>query len=199
MLTGQSVWHVNQDIGKVFSSNSLSGYYNNLTEKVTKMPQYLDNEDLPQLNLAGGKYVYFPVAIFQYGLGCYDLYLQKNDSKYFKKFLQCAYWAYDNIDTIGRWNNFFYIYPEHPYGAMAQGEGVSLMLRAYKETKDEKFLSTSKKAIEYMLLPLEKGGTTKYDGEDVIFMEYSALFVDLQAVCHIIKMTSVMIIFKINI
>lgn len=175
MLTGQSVWHVNQDIGKFYSSVKLCGYYNNLTEKVTRMPDYLDSEELPQLNLAGGKFVYFPVAIFQYGLGCYDLYLQTSEEKYLKKFLQCANWAYEHLDKQGRWNNFFYVYPNNPYGAMAQGEGVSLMLRAYVETQDERFYIASKQAIDFMLSPIEKGGTTIYKNDKVIFMEYTHL------------------------
>lgn len=175
MLIGKSAWHVNQNVGEYFSSHELCGYYNNMTEKVTIMPQFLDNDDFPQLNLAGGKLVYFPVAIFQYGLGCYDLYLETNEDKYLSKVLQCADWAYRHLDEKGRWNNFFYIYPEHPYGAMAQGEGVSLMLRAYKVTNDNKFLSASKRAIDFMLQPIEAGGTTIYSENDVIFAEYTHL------------------------
>ena len=41
MVTGKSVLHVNQDIGKCFSTEEVKGYYNNLTEKVTMQPQLL--------------------------------------------------------------------------------------------------------------------------------------------------------------
>ena len=75
MLTGQSVWHVNQDLGKIFAKDEIRGYYNNMIEKVVKMPELLENDDLPKLNLENCKFTYFPVAIFQYGLGCYDLFL----------------------------------------------------------------------------------------------------------------------------
>ena len=70
MLTGKSVWHVNQDMGKCFEKDEILGYYNNMVEKVTKMPELLDSTELPKLNLENGKFTYFPVAIFQYGLGC---------------------------------------------------------------------------------------------------------------------------------
>ena len=73
MLTGKSVWHVNQDIGKCFAKDEIRGYYNNMTEKVTRMPDLLDSDEMPKLNLAEVKFTYFPVAIFQYGFGCYDV------------------------------------------------------------------------------------------------------------------------------
>ena len=173
MLTGKSVWHVNQDIGKHFSKNELCGYYNNMKEKVTKMPELLHSSELPKLNLEGGKFTVFPVAIFQYGLGCYDLYLETHEECYIKKYMQCVEWAIENQDKKGRWNNFSHYSPEYPYGSMAQGEGASLLLRAYKHTKDSSFIEASKKAIDFMLLPIEKGGTAKYVNNDIYLMEYT--------------------------
>lgn len=173
MLTGKSVWHVNQGIGKYFTKDEIRGYYNNMIEKVTKMPELLDNEDLPMLNLEGGKFTYFPVAIFQYGLGCYDLYIQTKDERYINKFMQCARWTLEHQDDDGRWNNFSHYCPQTPYSAMAQGEGASLFVRAYVYTHEQRYLDAAKMAIDYMLLPLEEGGTTKYKGDDAYLMEYT--------------------------
>ena len=106
MLSGKSVWHVNQDIGKCFLKDEIKGYYNNMTEKVTKVPELLNSDELPKLNLKGGKFTFFPVAIFQYGLGAYDLYLQTHDERYVRKFMQCVDWAIEHEDEKGRWNNF---------------------------------------------------------------------------------------------
>lgn len=173
MLSGRSIDHVNQDKGKCFSPTEIRGYYNNLTEKVTKNPAILDSDDLPMVYPENQEPIYFPVAIFQYGLGAYDLYLQTKEEKYLTKFLQCVEWSVNNIDDQGRWNNFFFYTPDTPYGAMAQGEGASLLIRAYKHTGDEKYLEKAKEAIDFMLLPLEEGGTTKYDGKDAYLMEYT--------------------------
>lgn len=172
MLTGKSVWHVNQDKGKCFSTDCIKGYYNNMTEKVTKMPELLEGDELPKLEVKGEK-VEMPVAIFQYGLGAYDLFLQTGEDKYEKKFKEAVNWAMSHIDEHGRWNNFFYVYPDYPYGAMAQGEGVSLLLRAYIHTRDEQYLSAAKKAVDFMLIPVKDGGTTIYEGEDLILAEYT--------------------------
>lgn len=173
MLAGKSVWHVNQDIGKCFSKDRVSGYYNNMTEKVTKMPELLESDELPKLNLEDGSFTFFPVAIFQYGLGAYDLFIQTSDDRYERKFIQCVEWAIDNQDAKGRWNNFSHFCPETPYSAMAQGEGASLLVRAYKHIGKPEYLNAAKKAIDFMLLPLEDGGTTKYEREDAYLMEYT--------------------------
>ena len=173
MLTGKSVWHVNQDLGKYFSKDEIRGYYNNMIEKVTKMPELLENDELPKLNLDGGQSTCFPVAIFQYGLGAYDLYLETKDKRYEKKFLQCVDWTIEKQDKEGRWNNFSHYSPDTPYSAMAQGEAVSLLVRAYKHTEDIKYLNAAKKALDYMLLPLEEGGTTKYENDAMYLMEYT--------------------------
>lgn len=173
MLTGKSVWHVNQDIGKCFAKDEIRGYYNNMMEKVTKMPELLNNTELPKLNLENGKFTYFPVAIFQYALGCYDLYLRTKEESYIRKFIQCVEWTLTHQDDGGRWNNFSHYCPKTPYGAMAQGEAASVLVRAYVYTKEQKYLDAAKKAIDFMLLPLNEGGTTKYEGEDAFLMEYT--------------------------
>ena len=174
MLTGKSVWHVNQDIGKSFAIDSLKGYYNNMTEKVSKLPELLESDRLPLLEV-GKNQVEMPVTIFQYGLGAYDLFLQCGDEKYLKKFMQCVKWTLLHQDNKGRWNNFFHVCPDNPYGAMAQGEGASLLLRAFVYTGEEKYFVAAKKAIDYMLLSVTEGGTTLYDNEEVLFAEYTHL------------------------
>ena len=173
MLSGKSIDHVNQNRGKCYSINDVKGYYNNLTEKVLNNPTILDTEELPLLLTEKNEKIHFPVAIFQYGLGAYDLYLLTGDKRYLKKFNQCVKWAVDHIDNEGRWNNFFFYSPEHPYGAMAQGEGASLLIRAYLNSGEERFLRLAQSAIDFMLLPLEDGGTTKYETDGAYLMEYT--------------------------
>ena len=175
MLTGKSVLHVNQDLGKIFSCTEVRGYYNNMTEKVLMEPQLVDSDQMPETIQPGGIKIIFPVAVFQYALGCYDLYLQTSDKRYLRKFLQMAEWTLDNQDAQGRWENFKHAYPKHPYGAMAQGEAASLLIRAYKETDNEKYLEAAKRAIDFMLTPDDKGGTALYRDNELILMEYTHL------------------------
>ncbi|MFF2447139.1 D-glucuronyl C5-epimerase family protein [Neobacillus sp. NPDC058068] len=172
MLNGKSILHVNQGIGKIYSKSGIKGYYNDLTEKVTKGDN-LNEVKLPILELEDGSKVLFPIAIFQYGLGSYDLYLLENKQLYLNKFKLCVDWAINNQQKDGSWSNFFFVHSNAPYSAMAQGEGVSLLLRAYKEFNDEKYLFGAKKAIDFLLTPLDLGGTTKYFNGEVFLQEYT--------------------------
>lgn len=170
MLFGKSILHVNQGIGQIYSTSDVKGYYNDLTEKVTRCKNY-NEVKLPVYKLENGTDILFPIAIFQYGLGAYDLYLLKKEMLYMDKFKLCVNWALDNLQEDGSWNNFFFSQPDAPYSSMAQGEGVSLLIRAYKEFKDVKYLFAAKKAVEFMIKPIEKGGTTKYVYDEIYLLE----------------------------
>lgn len=171
MLLGNSVYHVNQSEGKVYSVDEIRGYYNDLTEKVTRFG--LENDDVPKTVLDNGEEIFFSIAIFQYGLAAYDLYLMNGDESMLRKTLACADWAVTNQEESGGWITFAYKSLEQPYSSMAQGEAISLLSRAYIITQDDKYIECARKAKEFMLIPLEKGGTTSYFGEDVYFHEYT--------------------------
>ncbi len=174
MFKGTSLLHVNQNEGQCYSFEEIKGYYNNLTEKVSKDKEHYYDIDYYHYYQKDNSNKLFPVAIFQYGLGCYDLMLLGQDSDLMKaKFLKQVEWAVNNIEDSGLWNNFGDVYPHAPYGAMAQGEGASLLIRAYVLTTDNKYLMLAKKAIDAMLIDVNDGGTTLYDDEDVILLEYT--------------------------
>ena len=169
MLLGKSIHHVNQDEGKIYSKELIRGYYNNLTEKVTRGGEY----DVPKSYVDTGEEIYFSIEIFQYGLGAYDLYLlsDKKETMMLQKAIACADWAIDNQMEDGAWVTFAYETPEYPYSAMAQGEAISLLLRVFQETNEDKYLDSAKKAKEFMLLSFEEGGPTKYEDNDVYLYE----------------------------
>lgn len=169
MLTGNSISHVNQGIGKVYSVGKVEGYYNDLTEKVTKREELGDR--VPISSVDTGETLYFSIEIFQYGLGAYDMYLLTKESRYLQKVKAAAEWGILNQREDGSWVTFSYENPAHPYSSMAQGEGISLLIRSYLALGDERYLTAVKKALEFMLKPLEEGGTTKYAGDDIYFYE----------------------------
>lgn len=172
MLTGHSEMHVHQTIGTHFLPGKIAGYFNNMTEKVLKEPELVQTDTLPMNHAEQGDVV-FPVTIFQYALGCYDLYLQTKEDKYRNKFIQLADWAVDNQENNGAWNNFGFIYPDAPYGSMCQGEAASVLVRAYKETDNEVYLNAAKHALDFMLVPIDRGGTAIYKGEDLFLYEFT--------------------------
>lgn len=173
MLFGRSVLHVNQGMGKVFKPNIVSGYFNDLTEKVLKQKKFLNKGIIPFFEDEKGEKVNFPVGVFQYALGCYDLFLLSKSEQYYSKFLELSDWAVDNQDEKGGWNNFYYIYPDRPYGAMCQGEGSSLLLRAYMSTGNIKYLKSAEKSIDFMLGNLNNSHICEMKDDDLILLEYS--------------------------
>lgn len=175
MLLGKSIYHVKQGVGKCFSTDSVRGYYNDLTAKVSKLPELLGTDVLPKFKTASGEEVDFPVEIIQYGLGAYDMYLLTGEMAYHAKFIQSVEWAMAHQASNGSWNNFFFIYPEHPYGAMVQGEGASLLLRAFTDTNEQRYLDAAKQALDFMLKPVEEGGTTDYSDNGPVLLEYTHL------------------------
>ena len=173
MLTGKSILHVNQGLGHCFSTDDIYGYYNDLTEKVTKLPKLIDSTDLPRVKDEKGNDILFPVAIFQYGLGAYDLYLLEHDERYLKKFFQCVNWAIENQEISGAWDNFFFIYPKTPYGAMCQGEGVSLLIRAYRHSGNQDYWHAAQSAVNFMLTSVAEGGTANETEKSLVLLEYT--------------------------
>lgn len=174
MLRHKSVLHVNQSEGNHYSVSEISGYYNNFCEKLQNTKNY-DEAGIP-LNVASygddRKKIYFPIAIFQYGLGAYDMWLETKINEYYNAFLKMADWAVDNQEDSGAWSTFGVLHYSNPYSAMSQGEGASLLARAFKETKDERYYISCIKAVDYMLLPTKEGGTCQYTSSGLILKEY---------------------------
>ena len=174
MLTGKSILHVNQGLGKNFSTKEITGYYNDLTDKVLRDEGHIDEVDyLPVTETENGEQVYFPIAIFQYGLACYDCYLTSKESKYLDKFFTCVKWAEQNQNINGSYNTFFFNHPDAPYSAMAQGEAASLLLRAFVQTGEEKYKIAAQLAVDYMLKSLEDGGVSDYSNGGICLLEYT--------------------------
>ena len=168
MLTGKIILHVEQKCGKNYSKKAIKGYYNDFTNKILKGG--LADDELPKTEMPNGETIDFSIAIFQYGLGAYDLYLENNDEKYYNIFLNAVNWATKNQKNNGGWVTFKE--NENPYSAMAQGEGVSLLLRAYKKTNNKKYFDLAKNAIDFMLVDINNNGCTLYDNDDIFLKEY---------------------------
>jgi len=168
MMTGKSIAHVNQGIGTCYSKSEVCGYYNDLTEKVTKDDPSIR---IPKSLIDTGEEIYFSIAIFQYGLGAYDMFFKTKHEVYKEKLIACAKWAIENQQEDGSWITFAYKKNDNPYSSMAQGEGISMLVRAAIVENDEKYLVAAQKAKDFMLKPLEEGGTTEYINDEVLLYE----------------------------
>ena len=173
MLFGKSAFHVEQGKGKCYSKENIKGYYNDLTNKVSEKT-ILDGSGIPINMTIANVETYFPITIFQYALGLYDLYLIENKKEYLEKFINIADWTITNQENDGMWDCMGKLKDKahETQSSMCQSEGVSVLLRAYVETNEMKYYKAATKAIDFMIKDINKGGTCLYKNGEVIFQEY---------------------------
>jgi hypothetical protein len=171
MLLGKSAYHVHQTEGLAYSKDKLQGYYNNLTEKITRFG--MPGDEVPITSDDDGSKRHFSIAIFQYGLAAYDLYLMNDDKSMLRKLKKCADWAVENQELSGAWKTFEPQNPNEPYSAMAQGEGISLLVRCALAFNDKTYLEAASKAFDFLLLPRKDGGVAEYKDNGMYLYEYT--------------------------
>jgi len=176
ILLRRSYWHVPQGLGRLFAPGRLWGYYNDLTAKA-RWNGPVDQAGLP-VNEFSGRQIYFPTTLFQKALGHWDLWLasgQKDEANR-TAFLNIARWAVKTQDEQGGWP----VWPllglryASPYSAMTQGEGISVLVRAYLLTQDADYLDAARRALGPMQKPLQEGGTCRVVSEGLILEEVPA-------------------------
>jgi len=165
-------YHLPQPLGVFIDKEQLHGYYNDLRLKA-KWTGERDEQGIPVSKTTLGKRIYFPTTIIQYGLGHYDLWLETHQESHLQEVLKVAEWLLAHQDESGGWDVFgkIQVGALNNYSAITQGEAVSLLLRAYKETHDERYLIASKRAITLMLKPVNQGGTALYKDNGDLFLE----------------------------
>ena len=170
ILSGKSNTAIKQDEGKFYKKDDIAGYYNNLMGKVNNETP-LDENGIPLTQIGDNEFVHFPIAIFQYGLGSYDCYLAGKDNKYLDALKKIADWGVENQDSRGAWDCFGPLKSsKYTVSSMGQGEGASVLIRAYTAFNDKQYLNAAKKAVDFMLTEISNGGTA-IRNEDSLYLE----------------------------
>jgi hypothetical protein len=175
-----SFWHETPAVSPCADREFLGNYFMTFTEKAMYSGPF-DNRGIPLLDYKGriGKQ-YNPIAIAQYGLGNFNLFKQRNDLSSLKKSVSVADWLVDNLTQnesgIWVWNHLFnweYFKPLRApwYSALAQGQGISALLRIYNETGETRYRDVADKAFQSLLTPVNEGGVLYVDSEDLWWLE----------------------------
>lgn len=132
-----------------------------------------DAAGIPQLNYRGKIGLqHNPIAIAQWGLGNYNLFCHGESEDRKKKFIAASDWLCAHLErnAFGCWvwnHNFDWEYRSmlHApwYSGLAQGQGVSLLLRAYRATGAASYLDAAEKAFGSFLKSTGEGGVTFTD------------------------------------
>lgn len=121
-----------------------------------------------------------PIAIAQYGLARLNLYLNSRREDDLNEAKRHGDWLVSNLKKNSKgveiWpHDFSWRYRENLlpgwYSALAQGTGLSLLVRLYKATLDEKYLDTARRAYAALLAPVESGGVQFVDDSGDIWLE----------------------------
>ena len=177
-----SFWHETPAENLSVNPSELGEYYMLFAQKADYRGPF-DASGIPQLDYHGHIGLqYNPIAIAQYGLGNYNLWRQTADPARHAKFLLTADWLCSHLELnshgLAVWNHHFdWEYRDtlkSPwYSGLAQGQGISLLVRAYKESGDPRYLDAARRAFASFQHPIDKGGVAFTDESgDLWFEEY---------------------------
>jgi heparosan-N-sulfate-glucuronate 5-epimerase len=177
-----SFWHDHPQVNPNASVASLSEYYMLFSEKA----DYSSNVDaagIPMLDYRGQIGLqYNPIAIAQWGLGNYNRFCRDKNQEPRSKFLMAANWLCTNLERnssgVWVWNHNFNWEYRTPlrapwYSGLAQGQGISLLVRAHAETGAREYLEGAERSFLSLQKSTEEGGVNFTDEHgDLWFEEY---------------------------
>jgi heparosan-N-sulfate-glucuronate 5-epimerase len=183
LLPGKSqltFWHETPQANSDASAGELGEYYMLFSEKADYSGDY-DSAGIPMLDYHGqiGRQ-YNPIAIAQWGLGNYNLFHHSRSENRRKKFLAAADWLCTNLEKnrsgVWVWNHKFDWEYRSPlrapwYSGLAQGQGISLLARAHKETGDAAYLAAAERAFGSFLKSTDEGGVMFADERGDVWIE----------------------------
>src|SRR5574337_375793 len=173
-------WHDHPKLNDRAFGVGLGGYYQDFSEKADYRGPY-DHSGIPLLDYGGniGKQ-YNPIAIAQYGLGNYDFYRCDKADERRQKFLRAADWLVANLEVnaagVPVWHHHFNWEYRTPlkapwYSGLAQGQGISLLVRAFQETDEVGYLIAAQKAFQAFTLGIHEGGVNDRDEAGSLWFE----------------------------
>lgn len=175
-------WHDVPTASSNSSGRELGEYYMDFSRKAD-YPGHHDASGVPMLDYRGRTGLqYNPIAIAQWGLGNHTLFLRGENADRKAKFIAASEWLHAHLEQnsfgIWVWNHHFdWEYRDRLrapwYSALAQGQAVSLLVRAFHETAEPKYLDSAEQGFESFLRSTTDGGVVFTDENgDLWFEEY---------------------------
>ena len=172
-------WHDSAQMNLRATPHSLGEYYMTFDEKAGYA--LTDSDGIPMLNYRGAIGLqHNPIAIAQWGLGNFNLARRAGDESARRKFLAASDWLCQNLEPnahgIHVWNHHFdWEYRETLrapwYSGLAQGQGISLLVRAHAETGEGRYLDSASRAFKSFLASTNEGGVTFTDADGNLWFE----------------------------
>lgn len=111
-----------------------------------------------------------PITVCQYGLHHFNKYLREQDERSKEIFLIQANWLVENAERGANDSIVWHYRVDIPFykitapwiSGMAQGEAISVLLRAHQLTGEQKFIDTAQGAWKIFQVPAHDGGVISY-------------------------------------
>lgn len=162
--------------------NQVKDYYLDFSTKADYTTKF-DRNGVMMLDYKGKLGVrYNPCAIAQYGLGLLSCYLSAKKKLFLDNAITQAKWLVENLkidkNGIGRWvydkkfttNSEGNLFPDF-VSSIAQGQGISFLLRIYIITKERCFAETAKAAFKLFFIDVHQHGVQNRDEQGNIYLE----------------------------
>jgi heparosan-N-sulfate-glucuronate 5-epimerase len=173
-------WHETPQANPDAAVHQLGQYYMLFAGKAD-YPGHHDSAGIPILNYHGKIGLqYNPIAIAQWGLGNYNLFCQTRNEERKKRFLGAVDWLCANLEPNSHglrvWSHHFDWEYRSPlkapwHSALAQGQGISMLVRAYRETGAAGYLEAAERAFTSFLKSTSEGGVTFTDAHGSLWFE----------------------------
>jgi hypothetical protein len=175
-----SFWHDRAEINSQAPTHALGEYHMTFEEKAKYAGPH-DAQGIPLLNYHGTVGLqYNPIAIAQWGLGNYNLFARTGSAEAHGKFLKAGDWLCERLEQNSHglhvWNHYFdWEYRQTLkapwYSGLAQGQAISLLVRAHAESRESKYLNCAALAFRSFLAEVASGGVRFVDAEKNIWFE----------------------------
>ncbi|WP_293169985.1 D-glucuronyl C5-epimerase family protein [Oceanithermus sp.] len=138
--------------------------------------RYFEPKDalgIPLRRFPDGKPQYVPTRVAAYGLARFNRYLERGNAADREAFLRVANWFMRPKDALWRYT-FDRGRLRAPWiSAMAQGQGVSVLVRAWRTTGEARYLEQARRATIPFQAPIAAGGLrSSVEGRCPFWEEY---------------------------
>ncbi len=177
-LKSEDYWHI--DYEPYLSSYNGKNYFWDISKKASLFDGKKDSSGICLYSGVDGKEYYNVIELAQYALGSYEIFLAKADEYWFREFINHCDWLTQNLTKFkhcdGIWINH---YPVPLFridykwsSSLTQAFGISTLVRAYNQTKKDKYFHAAQEAAIGFTISIHDGGVLSQQGDFLCLEEY---------------------------
>jgi len=175
-----SFWHETPAVNEPAFGEDPQQYYMSFLDKARYAGPF-DERGVPLLDYRGeiGRQ-YNPIAVTQYGLGCFNRYRQEGSDDDLQRAVRAADWLADNLEPnqhgVHVWMHkfdweYFRTLRAPWYSGLAQGQGLSLLTRVAHQTGRTEYIEAAGRAFAALVTDVTAGGTLYTDADENLWIE----------------------------